>query len=58
MNTNGLNKFYANIQYVNLRLNELRTNPPGAILNARQRGPQGGGQDARSSFVPFMQYAG
>ena len=28
------------------------------ILNARQRGPQGGGQDARSSFVPFMQYAG
>ena len=28
------------------------------ILNARQRGPQGGGQDAWSSFVPFMQYAG
>ncbi len=28
------------------------------ILNALQRGPQGGGQDARSNFVPFMQYAG
>jgi len=34
------------------------TKSPGAILNARQRGPQGGGQDARSSFIPFMQYAG
>ncbi len=29
-----------------------------AILNARQRGPQGEGQDARSSFVPFMQFRG
>jgi hypothetical protein len=28
------------------------------ILNARQRGPKGGGQDARSNFVPFMQHAG
>ena len=40
MNTNGLNKFYANIQYVNLRLNELRTNPPGADLE-RGATPQG-----------------
>ncbi len=34
------------------------TKSPGAILNALKRGPQGGGQDARSSFVPYMQYTG
>ncbi len=28
------------------------------ILNARQRGPKGGGQDARSNFVPFIKHAG
>ena len=52
----------------------LLTKSPGAILNARQCGPQGGGhdcrdaggramhgaiaEDARSNFVPFMQHAG
>jgi hypothetical protein len=73
---NGLN---AKLWYYSLRLNEFRTNPCEAILNARRRGQRGGGQDcmdagvramqrsdvseqfaedARSSFIPFMQYAG
>ncbi len=33
------------------------TNSSGANLNS-SAGPKGEGQDARSSFVPFMQYAG
>jgi hypothetical protein len=31
---------------------------PESILNAPKRGSQGEGQDARSNFVPFMQFAG
>ena len=33
------------------------TNSSATNLNS-SAGPKGGGQDARSSFVPFMQYAG
>ncbi len=33
------------------------TNSSGTNLNSLA-GPEGGGQDARSNFVPFMQYAG
>jgi hypothetical protein len=33
------------------------TNSSGTNLNS-SAGPKGGGQDARSNFVPFIQYAG
>jgi len=35
----------------------LLTNSSGTNLNS-SAGPKGEGQDARSNFVPFMQYAG
>ncbi len=41
----NLVRFFQNFIGYSLCLNEML-------------GPQGGGQDARSNFVPFMQYAG
>jgi len=55
-NFKRLVKKIMNNERYSLYLNEVRISS-GTNLNS-SAGPKGEGQDARSNFVPFMQYAG
>jgi len=57
MNINRFNGLNAKLLHDSLRLNEIGENSPVAELTHATI-PQGEWQDARSSFVPFRQYAG